>query len=122
MSGRKSAYDAKVRADVDARDEGKCRRCGTAGGQISRHHRKPRGMGGANRADSGRLSNIVTLCGSGTTGCHGWVETHREEARGSGWLVFAVDDPQDVPMVDVHGRRFALLDSGTVRWMEPVPW
>lgn len=109
-----SAYSAKVRKDVDARDGGICRRCGAAGGQISRHHRKPRGMGGANRADAGRLSNIVTVCGSGTTGCHGWIESNRNEARLDGWLVPTWQDPADVPVVNLGREALWLRDDGAI--------
>lgn len=113
-----SAYTAKVRRDVDARDAGVCRRCGVAGGQISRHHRKPRGMGGANRSDAGRLSNIVTLCGTGTTGCHGWVEANRAQALREGWLVSSWHDPADVPICG-HDGPLWLLDNGSITYRQP---
>jgi hypothetical protein len=31
--------------------------------------------------------NLILLCGSGTTGCHGYIESHRVFGRASGWLV-----------------------------------
>lgn len=107
----------RTRAAVDARDGGRCRRCGTnvRGREFSRHHRKPRKMGGANRADANRLSNIVTLCGSATTpgGCHQWVETHRDEAREAGWLLYDRDDPAEVGVLTVDGWR-SFGDDGDV--------
>lgn len=39
-------------------------------------HRVARGRGGPDD-----LYNCVPLCGSGTTGCHGWAEHHPEEAQ-----------------------------------------
>ena len=32
-------------------------------------------------------ANLVVLCGSGVTGCHGWVESNRSEAMDAGWIV-----------------------------------
>lgn len=103
----------RTRALVDERDAGRCRRCGThvAGREFSRHHRKPRRMGGANRADANRLSNIVTLCGSGTTGCHGWVEQYRDMARDGGWLLYDIDNPEEHPVHTWYGLRY-LMDDG----------
>lgn len=110
-----------TREAVDFRDGGKCRRCGASlyGQMFSRHHRKPRGMGGANRKDADRLSNIVSLCGSGTTGCHGWVESNREAAREEGWLIYSGDDPRHIPMRDWRGRLFFLTDDGRVEFSDP---
>jgi hypothetical protein len=35
-----------------------------------------------------RASNLLAVCGDGTTGCHGWMEAHRREAREVwGWEV-----------------------------------
>lgn len=113
-----------TREAVDFRDGGKCRRCGASlyGQMFSRHHRKSRGMGGANRKDADRLSNIVSLCGSGTTGCHGWVESNRAEAREEGWLIYSGDDPRHIPMRDWRGRLFFLTDDGGVEFSDPPPF
>lgn len=110
-----TGWGPEVRALVDARDAYRCRRCGAGlhGRPFSRHHRKPRGMGGANRADAGRPSNVVLLCGSATTpgGCHEWVERNRASAREDGWLVPSWADPAEVP-VKVNGKKLWLLDNG----------
>ena len=113
-----------TRLAVDERDQGRCRRCGVSlyGTLFSRHHRKPRGMGGANRRDANRMSNVVTLCGSGVTGCHGWVESNREQARQGGWLVYSSADPQAIPMRDLSGRLFFLTDAGGMEWCDPPPF
>lgn len=52
----------------------RCVRCGRRAD--SWQHRVPEGQGGPDDA-----FNCVPLCGSGTTGCHGWVEHNRQEAR-----------------------------------------
>jgi len=49
---------------------GPCRVCGGNGNSL--HHLVPRSLGGDDVAD-----NLVPLCGTGTTGCHGLIE-HRE--------------------------------------------
>lgn len=94
-----------VRAIVYNRDDGLCVRCGvylseydmaTARGSI--HHRKLRSQGGPNTA-----ANLITLCGSGTTGCHGWVHGHPAEARNLGLIVHRIDDPASVPVLGWSG-------------------
>lgn len=63
---------------------------------MSVHHRKPRGMGGTVDIKINSASNLMAVCGSGTTGCHGWLESHREDAYRKGWLVHRNDDPEKV--------------------------
>lgn len=53
-------------------------------------------MGGTKRGVNS-LANLALVCGSGTTGCHGYIESHREEAYERGWLVHSWDDPAEVP-------------------------
>lgn len=96
-----------------ARSGGRCERCDRAlGGGIgvSRHHRMRRRDGGD------RLSNLLLLCGSGTTGCHGWVTEHPDEAYANGWSVraLATTDPAEVP-VRINGRLWVLDDHGVKR-------
>lgn len=100
-----------------------CRRCGISVVHAARsiHHRQPRGAGGTRGREAHRLSLLVLLCGSGTTGCHGWVESNRSEARELGWLIskFEPVDPQSIPLrwsdlADVeHPDELFLLDDGT---------
>lgn len=108
-----------VRKIVNVRDGMVCRRCCRfIQREASIHHRLPRGMGGstskigAERTE--RASNLVRLCGSGVTGCHGWIESNRQRAYQLGWLVHRWDDPAEVPMIDNYGRTFWLDDSGAV--------
>ena len=42
-------------------------------------------MGGDRHANTG--ANLVLMCGTGTTGCHGWAESNRAQAHDEGWLV-----------------------------------
>lgn len=109
----------KVHEVVDARDGDRCRRCGRVWlsdyFDYSRHHRIPRGAGGSTIVD--RASNILKLCGSGTTGCHGWTESHRADAMLLGYLLPKLNpdiDPATEP-VFVHEHGWVLLgDDGTI--------
>lgn len=78
---------------VIRRDKGSCVRCGRhvvhleRGREWSIHHRRNRGSGGTSLAWVNQPANLVVLCGSGTTGCHGWVERERTKAFDLGLLV-----------------------------------
>lgn len=74
-------------------------------------------MGGTRDPLASHPSNIVLLCGSGVSGCHGWLEnSQRGEALALGWIIPQQTngertDPRDWPVwVDT-------LDS----WMIPGP-
>lgn len=100
-----------VRAAVLLRDEGKCQRCGMwlANVPSSIHHRKPRKAGGRHGAAADQINdmaNLVTLCGTGTTGCHGEIEHDRNQARDDGWLVYEHEDPADVMVLSEWGYRY----------------
>lgn len=105
-SGRRSTGPgADVRLLVIERADACCERCGirlTSAAQqalgYSIHHRRPRGMGGTVRTDANSPANLLLLCGSGTTGCHGWAEANREVALEQGFLVRQADDPASVPV------------------------
>lgn len=79
---------------------------------MSLHHRKPRGMGGTKDPGIHSPANIIVLCGSGTTGCHGWVEQHRAESYDLGLLVHRTDDPSAVPVRLSRGLGLLLDDGG----------
>lgn len=56
-------------------------------------------------------ANLIHLCGSGTTGCHGWVHNHPKTAMEYGWIVsMGEDHPETVPVWDAH-RGWLLLDN-----------
>jgi hypothetical protein len=62
-----------------------CVRCGKAlvkrRGGYSIHHLTLRSHGVDNSVEA-----QILLCGSGTTGCHGWVHAHPAAARAAGWI------------------------------------
>lgn len=103
---RDTGPSAAVRRTVLERSGGWCERCGTAlhdGHQWiaphSIHHRRARGMGGTTDPVTNTVVNLLLLCGTGTTGCHGWVESNRLEAIRDGYLLAQSDDPGYVPVV-----------------------
>lgn len=104
-----------VVALVFDRDGGCCIRCGKAFGSRSTHHRRPRRAGGDKRPATNRPANLITLCGTGTTGCHSWVEQNRTAALAAGWLLHANDIPSSVPVLTWWG--LVLLDDEG-RWTE----
>lgn len=60
-----------------------------------------------------RASNLVLLCGSGTTGCHGEVHAHPTESYATGWMVRRLgdDDTTEVPLQTLTGRLICLSDD-----------
>lgn len=96
------AFTLKVRDAIRLRASGHCERCGVSvvDRPASIHHRRPRGMGGSKSHEWETPECGVVLCGTGTTGCHGYVESHRTEAAEQGWLVPRRDPrhPRDVPV------------------------
>lgn len=93
------------------RDGHACVRCGKAirgdrGRDWSLQHRKPRGQGGTNDP-----SNLLSVCGSGTTGCHGHMESYRTEAYDKGWLVHRNVDPRAKAVLVDCERRWTYLDD-----------
>lgn len=96
---------------VDSRDGARCVRCGESLYNVltsSRHHRHMRShpFPGLHEA-----SNVIDVCGSGSTGCHGWIHEHPRKAMANGWLVSGYDDqPETVPILTAqHG--WVLLDN-----------
>lgn len=111
-----------VRRQVIGRDLSKCQWCGrhvrTESGWYSLQHRRARGMGGSRRQDTDRAGNLVLVCGTGTTECHGWIEAHPAEASARGFRIAAGADPARVPIVDYAGHSWHLTDDGR---KEPAP-
>lgn len=101
-----------VREEVWERSGGYCERCGKAIGTsaMSVHHRRPRRMGGTTDPSVNTVPNLAILCGSGTTGCHGEIESRRSDAYADGWLLHAGQDPAEVP-VRLRGGPMVMLTS-----------
>ena len=105
--GRGKAQPARevpgpLRSLVVARDLDRCVRCGihTAGIARSVQHRQARGMGG--RLGAHTSANLIVLCGTGTTDCHGWVEDRANWNMASdlGWAVSSfAPDPAAIPVL-----------------------
>lgn len=100
------------------RDGYQCVRCGGAcwgerGVHWSIQHRRARGMGGTLRPDTNSPQDLALMCGSATTGCHGHVESHREEAKRHGWAIEQTEDPLLKPVQhSLHGWVFLTTDGG----------
>jgi hypothetical protein len=65
-------------------------------------------MGGNKSEWINRLENLLLVCGSGTTGCHGDVESHREQSYETGRLIRSGGIPWEVPFMDLHGHWWLL--------------
>lgn len=113
---KKTGPDETTRRLVLRRDGYKCVICGMdldkciSGYSI--HHRRMRShpWPGLNWP-----SNLICLCGSGTTGCHGKVHADPDTAYAHGWLVHAwEDDPATVPIQTSSGTMYLTKDG--VKW------
>jgi len=86
------------------RDQDRCFNCWKilhrSQGGYSVHHRIPRGMGGSRDPVLDSPANLVLLCGTGTTGCHGLIEQNREMYTAYGFLIshLSLVDPTRVPI------------------------
>ena len=72
-------------------------------------------MGGTDDPAVNSPANLLLLCGTGTSGCHGLVETQRALAVEHGWLVPRPTDPASVPVLLFFGDRVYLTPNGTYR-------
>jgi len=79
---------------------------------VSVHHRRPRMMGGSKNELLHLPANLIALCGSGTTGCHGWVESNRTKAREMGLLIQNVESAEEIPFQDKKGNWWKLDNLG----------
>lgn len=68
-------------------------------------------MGGTRRRESNGPANLVLVHGSGTTGCHGWIEAHPREAERRGFRLRQLADPEVVPVL-YAGAVWVRLDGG----------
>lgn len=98
-----------------------CERCGHHAEGGSLHHRSARRMGGSRDPRKNAAFNLVLLCGSGTTGCHGEVESKDPAHYADGWLVRHGDDPEQLSIPHVHLGRVWLTEDGGYTFDAPVP-
>ena len=111
---RPQGFSLEVREKIWDRARGCCERCGLGlyqdGGSYDFHHRRPRGAGGTSLDWVNLPANGVLLC----RGCHGWIESNRQDARDLGWLVprNAVYLPETVPVTYWDGVTYLLDDEG----------
>jgi hypothetical protein len=105
---------ATTKSTVEQRSGGVCELCGCAPAS-NIHHRRARGMGGTRRAVH-TASWLLHLCGSGTTGCHGYIEAHPTISYGKGWKLRQHQTPSTAP-VELAGKWVTLTDDGKIH-----PW
>ena len=78
-------------------------------------------MGGSREASINDPANLLTLCGSGTTQCHGFVESHPGWSRDHGYSVsFYGTAPPRVPVWTWRGWVL-LLTSGELQELPDHP-
>ncbi|WP_116044013.1 HNH endonuclease [Amycolatopsis palatopharyngis] len=95
----------KCRSLVERRSNGLCEICGQHVGETM-HHRKREGQGGP-----WLPSNVLYLCGDGTTGHHGMVTNTRAVYYQAGWCVESWEDPHKRAVLLHHGFVW-LTDDG----------
>ncbi len=113
---RDTGPSAEVVGLVLTRDLGRCIVCGdpvrgTRGWDWSIQHRVRRGAGSTRRPWINLPANLVVVCGSGTTGDHGRIESNPAWAAGQGFrVVDGIVLPADTPILHAaHG--LVLLDD-----------
>jgi hypothetical protein len=103
------SFSTAARAAIYGRTGDQCAGCRAPATNIQ--HRVARGMGGTRDARKGHPANGIPLCGSGTTGCHGWAEANPEHALALGWRLPQGADPLEWPYWSAAGPwRWVLVD------------
>lgn len=125
VKARPSGFPPVVRQTILDRDHGACVRCGvpieSSSVGYSLQHRNARQMGGTSDPRINQTGNGVVLCGSATTGCHGWVEqTDPVAATRAGYAVEGWADPVSVPMLTMRDG-WVRIDNNGGRWQVPTP-
>jgi hypothetical protein len=105
----KASKQAKTNRGLDAlkaqarrRDNDTCVKCGVIlNGSGNVHHRRNRGQGGSRKANV--ISNLITLCGTPTSGCHGEVTLKPWDCQAAayGWVLSTngTTDPATEPVM-----------------------
>lgn len=92
MSG---AFSAAARAAIYEASGHRCAGCGAP--DITAQHRRARQMGGTSNEAIRSPANGVALCGSGTTGCHGWAEGNPAYGELLGWVLRSGVEAEGAP-------------------------
>jgi len=91
---------------------GLCEVCGARA--TNAHHRKNKSQGGQDV-----LSNLLMVCGSGVTGCHGKITVNPAWARQFGYSVRSTESPAEISvwLNSLYGGHewLYLNDDGTLR-------
>jgi len=114
MAKRYTGATPLVRMSVVMRGGGKCEICNKSLNSVtyvSLHHRKPRKMGGSKDMSLNEASNLMMICGSGTSGCHGYVESNREVSYENGWLVHSFEESASKPVL-IRSTKVLLDNQG----------
>ncbi len=116
----------ETRFAVLARAFYKCERCDRdfLGYPVSVHHRRPRMMGGSKNEMLHEMANLIVLCGTGTSGCHGWIESNRAVARELGYLIQKIESAEEIPFQGKSGLWFKIDNKGQktqldMKWSNP---
>jgi hypothetical protein len=106
---------------IKLRDDWHCSVCGRVlfdGVEWSIHHRRNRGSGGSSKASINRPSNLLLVCGSALSLCHGDLTSNRDrgEYLAAGWVVSlnSAQDPAEVPVRHALFGLVLLDDEGGV--------
>jgi hypothetical protein len=108
--------ESDAREIVEVRSGGRCEVAIEGicvGGRPNFHHRKDKSVGGQWSA-----SNGLAACGSGSTGCHGWITEHPAGARAKGWSVRSHIDLDRTPLL-VRGQWLLFFANRAVKRLRP---
>lgn len=115
-----SGPTTRIRQIVLERDNHTCQWCGhyVFGEPYSLQHRRARGAGGTSRPGANEPANLIVMCGTATTGCHGHIEVAKDSATARGFRLSLHIPDEDIPDFPVYTYRGkAWLDNdGGVRW------
>lgn len=113
-----AAFSDRARAAIYEAGQGRCIGCGSA--QVTAQHRQARRMGGSRLGELGQAVNGLPLCGSGTTGCHGWAEHNPIDAELLGWRLVAGASYTQPWWHHLWGWRKWVLDEGGIPMVQYV--
>ena len=78
---------------------------------MSVHHRRPRQMGGTKVGWINTSPNLLVICGTGNSGCHGLIESYRKSSYEHGWLLHPGWSPEETPFADLHANWWLLMGN-----------